>query len=69
MGIVLAILSWLIWLAISALSGWVFYMFVRPRDISPPQWVVDIFPIANLVCIIDACLALIGVIVSIILVL
>jgi hypothetical protein len=69
MTIVLAVLAWVVWTVTSGLSSYIFWKFVKPKDLSPEVWVQNLFPVAEIVVRANAILALVGVIVSIALIL
>jgi hypothetical protein len=66
MAIIFAIIAWILWIAVSTISGWIFYRFFIPKDISPKKWVQDLFPAAEFIVRTNVFMILTGIIVSII---
>jgi hypothetical protein len=64
---VLAILAWIVWIALSTISAYVVWKFANPGALNPPEWVVNLIKPAEFIVRVNAGLALAGVILSIIL--
>jgi hypothetical protein len=70
MQIALAVVSWILWLAVSSASFYIFYRFNKPKpnELKPAQWIINIFPAAELIVRINIILSLIGVISSVVMI-